>query len=177
VGPVALRLDALGRVQMAHSLLSLDAVVIHEALLADGTWRTTTAALEGASTLSMAAAPRGASDSLHIVYESFRFETIYLRGAASGWTRENLGGSRATTGLALEGPSVAHLVNTDFQFPGSTILEYSTNRLLHPDGIDHNCDGVDGVDQDGDGEASLRTGGQDCDDRDPKIRACAAGSP
>ena len=32
------------------------------------------------------------------------------------------------------------------------------------DGIDQNCDGVDGVDFDGDGYASLASGGTDCDD-------------
>ena len=34
------------------------------------------------------------------------------------------------------------------------------------DGIDQNCDGVDGEDVDGDGQASLESGGQDCDDND-----------
>jgi len=34
------------------------------------------------------------------------------------------------------------------------------------DGVDSNCDGVDGVDADGDGEASIATGGLDCDDTD-----------
>ncbi|NCG20123.1 MAG: hypothetical protein GWP91_14030, partial [Rhodobacterales bacterium] len=33
------------------------------------------------------------------------------------------------------------------------------------DGIDRNCDGHDGIDQDGDGEASRASGGVDCDDR------------
>lgn len=34
------------------------------------------------------------------------------------------------------------------------------------DGIDQNCDGFDGVDTDGDGVASLASGGEDCDDND-----------
>ena len=33
------------------------------------------------------------------------------------------------------------------------------------DGIDQNCDGVDGTDADGDGLASLASGGDDCDDQ------------
>ena len=37
------------------------------------------------------------------------------------------------------------------------------------DGFDQNCDGVDGQDSDGDGEASLATGGIDCDDNDVSI--------
>jgi hypothetical protein len=32
------------------------------------------------------------------------------------------------------------------------------------DGVDDNCDGVDGTDRDGDGRASVQTGGLDCDD-------------
>ena len=32
------------------------------------------------------------------------------------------------------------------------------------DGIDQNCDGVDGMDMDGDGYASQVSGGDDCDD-------------
>jgi hypothetical protein len=34
------------------------------------------------------------------------------------------------------------------------------------DGVDQNCDGADGVDADGDGWASLESGGEDCDDSD-----------
>ena len=34
------------------------------------------------------------------------------------------------------------------------------------DDFDANCDGIDGVDKDGDGFASAESGGRDCDDRD-----------
>ena len=34
------------------------------------------------------------------------------------------------------------------------------------DGFDQNCDGVDGQDSDGDGFASISSGGTDCDDSD-----------
>jgi hypothetical protein len=37
------------------------------------------------------------------------------------------------------------------------------------DGIDQNCDGVDGFDADGDGAASTLSGGTDCDDIDPAL--------
>ena len=40
------------------------------------------------------------------------------------------------------------------------------------DGVgDANCDGVDGVDVDGDGDASAASGGLDCDDGDPALNA------
>ena len=41
------------------------------------------------------------------------------------------------------------------------------------DGIDQNCDGVDGVDGDGDGHASIASGGEDCGDADPGVHPCA----
>jgi len=37
------------------------------------------------------------------------------------------------------------------------------------DGIDQNCDGTDGIDVDGDGAASVLSGGNDCDDTDPAL--------
>ena len=40
-------------------------------------------------------------------------------------------------------------------------------------GIDDNCDGVDGVDDDGDGYASLASGGADCDDGKANVHPCA----
>jgi hypothetical protein len=49
-----------------------------------------------------------------------------------------------------------------------------TDPAVHPDaaddvgnGVDDNCDGVDGVDADGDGHASEATGGDDCNDGEP----------
>lgn len=49
------------------------------------------------------------------------------------------------------------------------------NRSIHPgvaedpggDGLDQNCDGLEGTDADGDGNASVATGGTDCNDTDP----------
>ncbi len=41
------------------------------------------------------------------------------------------------------------------------------------DGVDQNCDGVDGVDADGDGHASEASGGDDCDDAEATVYAGA----
>ena len=41
------------------------------------------------------------------------------------------------------------------------------------DSIDQNCDGVDGLDMDGDGYASVASGGMDCDDTDGYINPAA----
>ena len=51
------------------------------------------------------------------------------------------------------------------------------SRVCHDDvvgdGIDQNCDGRDGIDGDGDGQASRESGGIDCDDSDVGILATA----
>ncbi len=44
---------------------------------------------------------------------------------------------------------------------------------LGDDGADSNCDGVDGVDGDGDGHASEASGGDDCDDNDVTVSPTA----
>ena len=43
------------------------------------------------------------------------------------------------------------------------------------DGVDSNCDGIDGIDIDGDGEAGRPSGGPDCDDLDPAIDSSTDG--
>ncbi len=40
---------------------------------------------------------------------------------------------------------------------------------LDTDGIDQNCDNIDGLDADGDGYADAQVGGDDCDDSDPLV--------
>jgi hypothetical protein len=42
------------------------------------------------------------------------------------------------------------------------------------DGIDRDCDGLDGTDLDRDGYADLAAGGTDCDDADPDVHPAAA---
>jgi hypothetical protein len=40
---------------------------------------------------------------------------------------------------------------------------------VYGDGIDNNCDGIDGIDLDGDGYASTESGGDDCNDSDSSV--------
>ena len=42
------------------------------------------------------------------------------------------------------------------------------------DGYDQNCDGIDGTDADGDGVASVLSGGVDCDDDNPEVKGQSA---
>ena len=48
----------------------------------------------------------------------------------------------------------------------ASVNPYATD--LVGDGVDQNCDGIDGTDADGDGIASVLSGGTDCDDADPE---------
>lgn len=48
-----------------------------------------------------------------------------------------------------------------------TVHPGATDRV--GDGVDQDCDGIDGTDSDGDGLASLASGGEDCDDADPDV--------
>lgn len=48
-------------------------------------------------------------------------------------------------------------------------LFVATLPELVADGIDQNCDGVDGTDADGDGYAAQGTGGSDVDDTDANV--------
>ncbi len=81
--------------------------------------------------------------------------------------------STATTGytpsLALDADGAAHLTYSDFSFSVETFVDYLTDRAVIPDGIDQNCDGVDGLDEDQDGYASRTTGGEDCNDDAPLV--------
>ena len=45
----------------------------------------------------------------------------------------------------------------------------SKRHDLYGDEIDQNCDGIDGMDSDGDGAASETSGGTDCNDQDPEL--------
>jgi len=53
-------------------------------------------------------------------------------------------------------------------YPDAFSGRYAVLARPH-DGVDQNCDGVDGVDADGDGHASVATGGDDVDDADPGL--------
>ena len=52
---------------------------------------------------------------------------------------------------------------------GCECLYAGEEDLVDEAGADENCDGVDGVDADGDGYASAASGGTDCDDADAGV--------
>ncbi len=77
------------------------------------------------------------------------------RGGA--WTFEGIEDSEAGTPIAVDDAGNLHVAHS-----GGGRVRHA--RRLAPDGVDQDCDGVDGIDLDGDGFASSATGGGDCDD-------------
>ena len=62
-----------------------------------------------------------------------------------------------------------HIAFSGFNYSLGTHAYYSNDRTILPDGVDQNCDGVDGIDADSDGFASIGSGGLDCDDADGTV--------
>jgi hypothetical protein len=169
-----LTIDAADTVHLAYGFLRLDAPLVYGVLQTDRTWLEETIAPSSSWTVDLATSPPGSPWPLHLAHLD---EVGVLIGhrETNTWVSERLAPHGYGVSLALEGPNVAHFAHTDFMFDVNTYVSYHTNRSIAPDGIDQNCDGVDGVDRDGDGHASTRTGGGDCDDHDPSVHAPASG--
>ena len=60
---------------------------------------------------------------------------------------------------------------------GDTGVHPGASDSVDGSGVDANCDGVDGVDADLDGEASIASGGEDCVDTDSAINTSATEAP
>lgn len=83
------------------------------------------------------------------------------------WTLEQVEGVDCKhVALAVE-PFGVHLLACQ----NGASLDYASDRPVADD-RDQNCDGVDGVDADGDGHASVESAGDDCDDGDPEVTGC-----
>jgi hypothetical protein len=120
-----------------------------------------------------------AADRSHVAFLDSNYGLQYAVHDASGWPLvPALAAYSAQIGasFALDAAATAHVVTSVGRFDDTLELVYATNRRLQPDGIDQNCDGVDGVDGDRDGHGSLWTGGDDCDDQDPLVAAPPPGT-
>jgi hypothetical protein len=84
----------------------------------------------------------------------------FLSQGPDGWTNEAIWFFPPPRAFALDRFGAGHAVGA---------LTYFTNRDIVPDSVDRDCDGADGFDRDGDGHASIITGGDDCDDHDGEI--------
>jgi hypothetical protein len=85
-----------------------------------------------------------------------------LTWGPAGWTDEP---------MAIDGRPRRMTDDGTVLYQGWTFL--SVAAPLDGDGTDHNCDGVLGVDADGDGHASFATGGDDCDDARSDVYSAA----
>lgn len=113
----------------------------------------------------------GPDGSAHVIVGS-RFPT-YVSNQTGAWVSQfiNLSADDRVN-LAIDASGAAHAVSRYFHYPNNIAPHYKTNRAVSLDGIDQNCDGVDGLDDDGDGQASRWTGGDDCDDSDAVVQEC-----
>lgn len=147
-----------------------------------GNWRRTTVdpeaihnyqTWEEPTTVSLAIDASGTSHIAYATTDSVRYAT----DRSGAWTTEQVGPSFGWVGgwpsLALDrtgGVHVAWYVHDEEE--GSDLPPQSGRYALlsRPnDGIDQNCDGIDGEDADGDRHASRQTGGDDPDDEDPSV--------
>ena len=103
---------------------------------------------------------------------------VWFRLVSMAW------GQRALFGLVFfVGCSNQQPANPDFDGdgwadaqdcgPSDPAISPSAEDLVG-DGIDNNCDGLDGVDYDGDGYASELSGGDDCNDAEPNFHPGAS---
>ncbi|MBN2799239.1 MAG: hypothetical protein JXX28_08855, partial [Deltaproteobacteria bacterium] len=91
-------------------------------------------------------------------------------------SRLGIGGQGSTCGQ-LDGLSVGNAAGCSPDLGDKNLYAWGALFLRcdldapddYGDGLDTNCDGVDGQDLDGDGQPSLASGGPDCDDTDPDV--------
>jgi len=173
----AVALDREGAPAVLYSAADLNAPGVHHAHQQGSQWVSSVVdptALAWSCWLAFDAADR-----LHVAFLDTNYGLQYAVHDASGWPlvpafaeyTAQLGAS-----FALDGAATAHVVYPEGRFDDTIALRYATNRHFQPDGIDQNCDGIDGVDGDHDGHASLWTGGDDCNDQDPLVTAPPPGT-
>jgi len=165
-------LDASNGVHVVHAGGTQPSQLVHSTRQVSGSWSAEPVALTTSWSVGLRAGLAGSPQSLHLAFTRDDDSVIYASRESSGWMTQRVAYSANRVSLALEAAGIIHIAYTAFRFDVNSYVGYATNRELAPDGIDQNCDGVDGVDGDRDGQASLGTGGPDCDDRDAAIGVC-----
>jgi hypothetical protein len=127
--------------------------VFHATKAVDADWNITAIAEYGDAQPALAVQPGGAA---HVVF-------------AGGGYATDLDGTWALEDASLGGPGASVAVDGDrsIHVAWSVSGQLGYARRVQPDDLDQNCDGIDGVDDDHDGFASVESGGKDCDDLSP----------
>lgn len=105
-----------------------------------------------------------ADDRLYLAYAAEEGTLRYATQSGASWSLEAspLTSKSLPRGLVIDSNRVPHLLFSSAEGQGA---------LLYA--IDSDCDGVDGADSDHDGDASIHSGGTDCDDHDPAVNRAA----
>jgi hypothetical protein len=172
VGNVAFALDEQDRPHVAFTSAAIEAPSLYYAHRRAGRW--TVSPVAGGGWVSVDLAVSGSS--VRLVSQAGGVAYLMLEdGALVSDPHSNF----PTTGAGCDcwgGTAIAagrdgsnHVAFSGFNFALGTHVYYSTDQTIAPDGIDQNCDGVDGIDADADGFASIPTAGLDCNDADVTV--------
>jgi hypothetical protein len=150
--------------------------LVYRVRSADGAWSSERLAIESFVALAFAVPASKGEQLLSIVYRDAGITASYAHGTPQNLALETVSYSASDVALALQPVQAVHLTSLEFTSSDSYFVTYRTNRVVSPDGVDQNCDGVDGVDHDRDDEASLHSGGSDCDDYLANVTGLAGSS-
>ena len=117
----------------------------------------------------------GAGDAVHLAYHDEDQQQLHYALLLGGeWFRQRLDEQLARFPVRIDMASGAgRLLRVAYNDASSGELKLASNQAPCEgldDERDMSCDGVDGVDADGDGAAGEQWGGDDCDDGDPAVR-------
>jgi len=139
-----------------------------------GVWKTTTIDGENMKVGSYTSLAIDKDDKVHISYNQGDLDYLrYATNKPGQWVSavvHSADKAGLQTSIALAPDGKAHIFSGHDALGKLLHVEASLDCLSYGDGVDANCDGVDGVDEDGDGFASLSSGGNDCDDQDPALQ-------
>ncbi len=113
-------------------------------------------------------------DNVHVTYN--QGDTDYLRYATRRDNRWSFAVVEESVpcglqnSLVVDGEGIAHIFSGHNNLGDLLHVEVALECLAFDADGDTNCDGVDGFDGDGDGFASVSSGGRDCDDNDVEIQ-------
>ena len=153
----------------------------YRSLGADGVWKgadaidSVTSSEQTAHGLSLALG-QGADPAVYVAYWRPASSMLVVAERHAGkWASSDVAPLEMGTNSSIfvDAGGQVHLFFMDHA-SSSFMVARNATCLSVADATDSNCDGVDGIDQDGDGFASLASGGADCDDGKPGAHPGAA---